>query len=278
MAVRSSRPSSWFLLAVAVAATATATRCFTGTNAFATTTTVNLHLRPSSASSSSSSSSFLPVATSCRDHRRTTPPPPRGGGESSRLFSSSKDDRGGVVGEDDDKVAPPAASSPGAESAYYTPSDRPILAAVDAFGLVLFAAIGKSSHGGGGGGGWGGGIDDVTGGSSLGLLLDNPVVGVLSTALPFVAAWMTTSPFTGVYSPDDESSDEDVLSNAARKVGGGWIVAVPLGIALRGVAGGYAPPVSFAIVTMISTFVILAGLRILYLVAEDFFVEWRNFN
>ena len=112
----------------------------------------------------------------------------------------------------------------------------------------------------------------------MGLLLDNPVVGVLSTALPFVAAWMTTSPFTGVYSPDDESSDEDVLSNAARKVGGGWIVAVPLGIALRGVAGGYAPPVPFVIVTMISTFVILAGLRILYLVAEDFFVEWRNFN
>jgi len=114
----------------------------------------------------------------------------------------------------------------------------------------------------------------------VGLLLDDPVVGVLSTALPFVAAWMATSPFTGVYSPDDKSLDDDdvFLSNAAIKDGRGWIVAVPLGIALRGVARGYVPPVPFVIVTMISTFVILAGLRILYLVAEDFFVEWRNFN
>ena len=141
---------------------------------------------------------------------------------------------------------------------------------MDTFGLVLFAAIGKSSHGGGGG------VDD---GGGISGLLDYYPLGVLSTALPFVAAWMTTSPFTGVYSPDDKSADdEDVLSNAAYKVGKGWIVAVPLGIALRGVAKGYVPPVPFVIVALISTFAILAGLRILYLVAEDFFVEWRNFN
>ena len=108
-------------------------------------------------------------------------------------------------------------------------------------------------------------------------MLDYYPVGVLATALPFVVAWMATSPLTGVYSPDDKS-DEDALSNAASKVARGWMVAVPLGIALRGVAGGRVPPVPFVIVTLIATFAILAGQRILYLVAEDFFVEWRNFN
>ena len=135
----------------------------------------------------------------------------------------------------------------------YTPLDRPLLAVVDSISLVIFAAIGKSSH------------------SADGSL---DLIGILITAFPFITAWLATSPLTGVYSPDDR--EENILSSTALKVGKGWIVAVPLGIALRGVIKGYVPPVPFIIVTLIATLVILAGVRIFFSVAEDFFVELVN--
>ena len=50
-------------------------------------------------------------------------------------------------------------------------------------------------------------------------------------------------------------------------------VAIPLGVVLRGVIKGYAPPVPFIIVTLISTFVILIIGRILFAIVEDVFVE-----
>lgn len=142
---------------------------------------------------------------------------------------------------DDDDAGTPA---------FYTPLDRPLLAAVDAASLVIFAAIGKSSHGADGS------LDPLA---------------VLVTAFPFVVAWLGTSPLTAVYSPDDR--ENSLAASTAVKVGRGWILAVPLGIALRGVIKGYVPPVPFIIVTLISTLVILAGARILFSLAEDFFVE-----
>ena len=56
----------------------------------------------------------------------------------------------------------------------------------------------------------------------------------------------------------------------------GWAVAVPLGIALRGAIKGYVPPTPFIIVTLISTLVILVGVRVLFAVVEDVFVEMVN--
>lgn len=156
-----------------------------------------------------------------------------------------------LSGKDDDTIEDFSASSTG--DSFYTPLDRPLLALVDAVALVIFAAIGKSSH------------------SADGSL--DPLA-VLITAFPFVTAWLTTSPLTGVYSPDERG--ENVLSSTALKVGKGWILAVPLGIALRGAIKGYVPPVPFVIVTLISTLVILAGVRILFSVLEDFFVELVN--
>ena len=43
-----------------------------------------------------------------------------------------------------------------------------------------------------------------------------------------------------------------------------------------GVIKGYVPPVSFAVVTMIATLVIVGGARVLFAFAEDFFVEMVN--
>ena len=162
---------------------------------------------------------------------------------------------------------------------YYTPADRPILATVDTMSLLLFAAIGKSSH---------------SSDSDVGGIDENNIVGILYTALPFVVAWLTTSPLTGIYSPDTNqqirlvnNNDDDnnnnnnnnsVLVTTATSIGKGWAVAIPLGIGLRGTMKGYVPPMPFVIVTLIATFVILVGMRILYTVLEDFYLEYRNFS
>lgn len=134
-----------------------------------------------------------------------------------------------------------------------TPLDRPVLAAVDVVALLGFAAVGKASH-------------SADGSLDIG--------AVASVAFPFVTSWLLTSPLTGIYTEDAE--DGNVVSESFLKAAKGWIVAVPLGIALRGVIKGYMPPVSFAIVTMIATLVIVGGARVLFAFAEDFFVEMVN--
>ena len=95
-----------------------------------------------------------------------------------------------------------------------------------------------------------------------------------SVAFPFVTSWLLTSPLTGVYS--DDAKDGNVVSESFLKAAKGWIVAIPIGIAMRGVIKGYVPPVSFAVVTMIATLVIVGGARVLFAFAEDFFVEMVN--
>ena len=216
-ALRSSLFSALFLLMVGAVSSFTTT-----TNSFATLPTrVALSSRPASSLQS------LHQSTRTKNHAINT---------SSKLCMNQID-------EDTGKLS----------SKIYTPLDRPLLAVVDTISLVIFAAIGKSSHSGDG---------------SLDLL------AVLVTAFPFVTSWLATSPLTGVYSPDDR--DSNVLSSTAVKIGKGWLIAVPLGIVARGVIKGYVPPVPFMIVTLISTLVILTGVRILFSVAEDFFVELVN--
>jgi hypothetical protein len=137
----------------------------------------------------------------------------------------------------------------------YSPLNRPLLAIIDTISLIVFAAIGKSSHSANG---------------------DLDIFAVLLTAFPFVTAWLSTSPLTGVYSPDDTSDESNVIVSTGMKVVKGWAVAVPLGIALRGAIKGYMPPTPFIIVTLISTLVILVGVRVLFAILEDVFVEMVN--
>ncbi len=138
---------------------------------------------------------------------------------------------------------------PSNSSSFSTPLDKPILAATDFLSLVVFAGVGKASHSGPDG------------------ALDLAAVGV--TAFPFLLAWFATSPFTGVYSDREADGDDGVIIDAAKVAAKGWIVAVPLGCALRGVIKGYVPPAPFVIVTMIVTLVLLGGTRMLYSAVED---------
>jgi hypothetical protein len=131
-----------------------------------------------------------------------------------------------------------------------TPLDRPLLAAIDVAALTVFSAVGKASH------------------SADGSL---DISAVAAVAFPFVTSWLVTSPLTGVFTPDNRS--ENLVKDAFLKTANGWIFAIPLGCVVRGVIKGYVPPVPFVIVTMIATLVILTVCRILFSVAEDFFVE-----
>lgn len=123
-----------------------------------------------------------------------------------------------------------------------TPLDKPAKAAVDGVALITFAAIGKSSHAPDGS------ID---------------VAATLAVAAPFLLSWFATSPLTTVY---EEVSG---LSSVALQTARGWIVAIPLGIALRGFLKGYVPPTSFIVVTMVATLVILALARVVFTLVEE---------
>lgn len=135
----------------------------------------------------------------------------------------------------------------GVISSTSSPLNNPILASLDFAALVLFAGIGKANH-------------DTTGAIDL--------QSTLSTAAPFVISWYATSPFTGIYDSTSKSGGDDgTILEAGKIAAKGWIVAIPLGCALRGVIKGYVPPVPFVVVTMIATLILLGGARVLYAAA-----------
>ncbi|VEU33663.1 unnamed protein product [Pseudo-nitzschia multistriata] len=147
---------------------------------------------------------------------------------------------------DEGDAAPATANKEGVPR---SPLDRPVLSAIDAGALLVFAAIGKASHSGPDG--------------SLDLL------AVGATAAPFLAAWFLVAPLAGSYTPDATRDAKEAAVRAAR----GWILAVPLGCLLRGIAKGYVPPLPFVVVTMVSTLFLLCLGRVGYTVLSELYVE-----
>lgn len=134
-----------------------------------------------------------------------------------------------------------------------TPLDKPALAAADFLALIVFAGVGKASH------------------SADGSL---DIAAILTTAFPFCLAWFATSPFTGIYeSSNSDVNEENGILDAGKLAAKGWIVAIPLGCAIRGAIRGYVPPAPFVIVTLIVTLVMLGGSRMLYAIVEDKMVQ-----
>jgi adenylate kinase len=107
----------------------------------------------------------------------------------------------------------------------------------DTFGLLLFAWIGRSSHGN----------------ASLG-------GGVFTTALPFLAGWFLVSPLLGVYKRSATANVREAL----RTTFVAWSVSIPTGLAMRGLVQHKIPPYPFIVVSLISTLVILSGWRVAY--------------
>ena len=100
------------------------------------------------------------------------------------------------------------------------------LAAGDAAALLVFAVVGRLTHG-----------EGLSPGD------------VFSTALPFLLAWFASAPATGAFSPPARGDDMKAATAAAAK---SWALAVPLALVLRAISqGGRAPPVPFAIVSFV---------------------------
>ena len=128
------------------------------------------------------------------------------------------------------------------DSGIKTPLDRTVLAALDFAAILLFAFLGTSSH------------------NSA-----SDFLAVVAVAIPFLISWFTLTPLLGLYRKDATTDKVGALTSTAK----GWMVAIPMGCALRGIIKGYIPPVPFVIVTMIATLVILGGTRLAYTAVRE---------
>ncbi|XP_018810429.2 uncharacterized protein LOC108983295 [Juglans regia] len=111
-----------------------------------------------------------------------------------------------------------------------------LLAGGDVLALLLFAAIGRFSHGFS--------VFDAE---------------TLRTADPFIAGWFLSAYFLGGYAEDGRGMNG--LSKGVFAAAKSWGLGIPLGIIIRAATSGRFPPYNFIAVTMGSTAVLLIGWR-----------------
>ncbi len=105
----------------------------------------------------------------------------------------------------------------------------------DALTFLIFAAIGRSSHG------------EATGLAAI------PQIAL--TAAPFAAAWFIVAPFAGAYRRELTAQPRKMAIRTVLA----WLLSWPVAMALRGIFVDHAvPPISFALITLIfNTFILL---------------------
>ncbi len=124
-----------------------------------------------------------------------------------------------------------------------TPEEQPksgvsricLLVIGDALVFVIFAVIGMRSH-----------------------KVALTVPSVLLTAAPFALGWFLVSPFIGAFRRNITSQPGKMSLRTALA----WLIAWPVGLLLRGIFNHEIPPVSFAIVTLITNTVFLQLWRV----------------
>jgi len=84
------------------------------------------------------------------------------------------------------------------------------------------------------------------------------VPSVLITAAPFAIGWFLVSPFIGVF----RRNVTERVSRMSLRTLLAWLIAWPVGLILRGIIRHEVPPVSFAIVTLITNAVFLQLWRV----------------
>lgn len=114
------------------------------------------------------------------------------------------------------------------------------LVAGDAVALVVFAALGRNSHG------------LATGFAAVG--------ETLRTAAPFVLGWFAVAPWLGAFSPAVTRGPAAMLRTTLLA----WVPAVVVGAMLRAVAIGRLSPWTFYAVTFVVGLLLLAGWRAVY--------------
>lgn len=112
-----------------------------------------------------------------------------------------------------------------------------LLAVGDAIAFLLFAFIGRRSHG-----------------ETAGL---HSILQVVSTAFPFWLGWIAVGLPTGMYRQGALGTVRTTIKRTAIA----WGLAWPLALIIRGIANHEIPPISFALVTLITNGLILSMWR-----------------
>ena len=107
----------------------------------------------------------------------------------------------------------------------------------DIIALLVFAAIGRRSHG------------EAAGLAAL--------AEVASTATPFIGGWLAAAALLGAYKAGVTTGPLAM----ARRTALAWLAALPLGSALRALTVGRLSPPSFYIVTFLVVLALLCGWR-----------------
>ncbi|HEU4321923.1 MAG TPA: DUF3054 domain-containing protein [Roseiflexaceae bacterium] len=116
-----------------------------------------------------------------------------------------------------------------------------LLVAGDTLVFLLFAAVGRASHG-----------------EAAGL---DALLQVLETAAPFAAAWFLVAPFAKLYRAEVASGLRPTLARGALA----WLVALPIGMLLRMLLRREGiPPTSFFVTSYIFVLMFMFSWRGLY--------------
>jgi hypothetical protein len=107
----------------------------------------------------------------------------------------------------------------------------------DAIALLAFATIGRANHG-----------EAVS------------LTGVITTALPFLAAWFVVASLTGALGRPG-SADSTRPGRLLPRAALAWIVAIPLALVIRGITQHEQIQPAFAIVALLFNAVTLLGWR-----------------
>jgi hypothetical protein len=111
----------------------------------------------------------------------------------------------------------------------------------DAIVFLIFAAVGRRSHG------------EAASISSF--------LQVAGTAAPFALGWFIVAPFIGAYRRRQTTG----VGNMAQRTALSWIAAWPVAILFRGIAVDRAvPPWTFMLISLISNMVFLEVWRVLF--------------
>lgn len=113
-----------------------------------------------------------------------------------------------------------------------------LLAAGDVGIFLMFAALGRRSHG------------EAAGIAAVGQ--------VLETAAPFIIGWLAIAPLVGAFRPGMLEHPRALLGRSLLA----WLLALPVGLLLRMLIRQSAfPPISFAITTFLIVGVLLGAWR-----------------
>jgi hypothetical protein len=112
-----------------------------------------------------------------------------------------------------------------------------LLAAGDLVAFLVFAGIGRASHG------------EATG-------LD-AILQVVETAAPFAVGWLLVAPFAGAFRAEVIRRPQSMLARTALA----WLVAEPIGVVLWSLLRERPIQATFVIITFLTNLVILLGWR-----------------